>query len=118
MAREVVCEGFCISHSELNGRARSGHLALARQSAMYLAHVVGQLTLSEVAVLFGRDRTTVSHGCINIEDRRDSPLFDLQLDYMEKRLRERMADADRVGLFGGPKSLEQKSVVAYAQRRA
>lgn len=115
MAREVVCEGFCISHSELNGRARSGQLGLARQTAMYLAHVVGQLTLSDVAVLFGRDRTTVSHGCINIEDRRDSPLFDLQLDYMEKRLRERISDARNAGVFDRAGMLERKSVMAYGR---
>lgn len=113
LAREVACEGFNISHSELVGRSRSGSLPLARQTAMYLAHVVGQLTLNDVAVLFGRDRTTVSHACVNIEDRRDSPLFDLQLDYMEKRLRERIHNAEEAGLFDRfappPSALEQKS---------
>ena len=49
--------------------------------------------------VFRRDRTTVSHACVNIEDRRDSPLFDLQLDYMEKRLRERIRGAEEVGPF-------------------
>lgn len=113
MAREVACEGFNISHSDLIGRSRSGCLPLARQTSMYLAHVVGQLTLNEVAILFRRDRTTVSHACVNIEDRRDSPLFDLQLDYMEKRLRERIRGAEEAGLFTPfappPPALEQKS---------
>lgn len=115
LAREVACEGFNISHSELVGRSRSGCLPLARQTAMYLAHVVGQLTLNDVAALFRRDRTTVSHACVNIEDRRDSPLFDLQLDYMEKRLRERIHSAEEAGLFAQvappPPALERKSAV-------
>lgn len=91
MAREIACEAFGVSHAELYGEARGdAHLALARQTAMYLAHVVGQLSLNELAGLFGRDRSTVSHACINIEDRRDSPIFDLQIGYMEKRLRQRI----------------------------
>lgn len=110
MAREVVCEGFCIPHRDLIGRARGGSLVRGRQTAMYLAHIVGQLTLSEVGILFGRDRSTVSHGCIHIEDRRDSPLFDLQLNYMEKRLRERMDDAEQAGIFARLGVPQQKSM--------
>jgi chromosomal replication initiation ATPase DnaA len=114
MAREVVCEGYGISHSELSVRNRGGaHLALARQTTMYLAHVVGQLTLSEVAALCARDRTTVSYGCINIEDRRDSPIFDLQIDYMEKRLRQRINDGQCAGLFSRSTALQRKSAINY-----
>ncbi len=110
MAREVVCEGFGIPHRDLIGRARCGDLVRGRQTAMYLAHVVGQLTLSEVGLLFGRDRSTVSHGCIHIEDRRDSPLFDLQLDYMEKRLRIRLRAAEEAGIFSRLGMVQQKSM--------
>ncbi len=110
MAREIVCEGFCIPHRELIGRDRGSRLVLGRQTAMYLAHVVGQLTLSEVGVLFGRDRSTVSHSCIHIEDRRDSPLFDLQLNYMEKRLHERVANAEQDGIFARLDVGQRKSV--------
>jgi len=117
MAREVVCEGFCIPHRDLIGRARGGGLVRGRQTAMYLAHVVGQLTLSEVGVLFGRDRSTVSHGCIDIEDRRDSPLFDLQLNYMEKRLRERMSNAEQAGIFARLNVVKQKSMDQLEVRR-
>ena len=100
MAKEVVSEAFGLSHASLLARGRGGAAeALGRQCAMYIAHVVGQLSLFEVAIAFGRDRSTVSHACINIEDRRDSPVFDLQLDYMEKRLRERIRRARESGLF-------------------
>ena len=62
------------------GRA---NVALARQVAMYLAHVVCGMTLTDTGRLFGRDRTTVAHACGVIEDRRDDPLFDRALDLLE-----------------------------------
>ncbi len=92
MAREVVCEAYGVPHAALRTDNRLGELALARQTAMYLAHVVGQLTLNEVAGIFERERSTVSHACINIEDRRDGPVFDLQLEFMEKRMRIRLRE--------------------------
>ena len=100
MAKEIVCEAHGLSHVELLGPDRGGaHQAFARQISMYLSHVVGRLTLAEIAQTFDRDRSTVSHACINIEDRRDSPIFDLQIDYMEKRLRDRLMRARRDGVF-------------------
>lgn len=71
------------------GRSRA-QVAFARQIAMYLCHVVGQLSLSEISFAFERDRTTVAHACHAIEDRRDSPIFDGQIEVLEDRLRERL----------------------------
>ena len=56
--------------------------ARARQVAMYLAHVACGLTLTDAGRLFGRDRTTVAHACLIVEDRRDDPLFDRALDLL------------------------------------
>jgi hypothetical protein len=50
---------------------------------MYLVHVTGGLSLSEVARLFDRDRTTVAHACARIEDRRDDAAFDRCLDFLQ-----------------------------------
>jgi chromosomal replication initiation ATPase DnaA len=50
---------------------------------MYLAHVVGGLSMSEISRLFGRDRTTVAHACARVEDRRDDAVFDRSLDFLE-----------------------------------
>jgi hypothetical protein len=33
--------------------------------------------------LFGRDRTTVAHACLIVEDRRDDPVFDRILELLE-----------------------------------
>ena len=110
MSKEVVCEAYRIPHAALLSKDRGGvHLALARQITMYLSHVVGQLTLNEIAEHFGRDRSTVSHACINIEDRRDSPIFDLQLEHMEMLLRARIRSAEKGGAFRANPDLECKS---------
>ncbi len=57
-------------------------IAAARQVAMYLAHVCCGMTLTEVGAMFGRDRTTVAHGCLKVETRRDDPSFDRALDLL------------------------------------
>lgn len=57
-------------------------IATARQIAMYLAHVSCGLSLTDVGRLFGRDRTTVAHGCLRIEIKRDDPLLDRTLDLL------------------------------------
>lgn len=80
----AVGEVFGIAGRDLRrstrGRAR---VALARQVAMYIAHVGCGLSLTETGRLFERDRTTVAHACGVIEDRRDDPLFDRVLDLIE-----------------------------------
>lgn len=63
------------------GRAAS---AQARQVAMYLAHVGCGMTLTEAGWLFGRDRTTVAHACMVVEDKRDDPIWDQMLDLLER----------------------------------
>lgn len=55
-----------------------------RQIAMYVAHVVLRLTLTEIGLAYGRDRTTVSHACKMVEDRRDDPGFDRFVAVVER----------------------------------
>jgi chromosomal replication initiation ATPase DnaA len=62
-------------------------IALARQMAMYLAHVAFGLTFTRVGICFGRDRTTVRHACALIEDRRDDPALEFGLSALEAGLR-------------------------------
>ncbi len=66
---------------------RSKDAALARQTAMYLSHIAFGMSLARVAAAFHRDRTTVSHACHVIEDRREDPRFDAHLDRLEAFLR-------------------------------
>lgn len=64
----------------------SPRTAFARQVAMYLAHVVLGLSLTEVGAIFARDRTTVAHACAMIEDERDDREFDARLDHLERAI--------------------------------
>ncbi|WP_306227316.1 helix-turn-helix domain-containing protein [Bosea beijingensis] len=66
-------------------------IALARQTAMYLAHVAFGLSLTRVGICFGRDRTTVRHACALIEDRRDDPALEFGLCALEAALLAMMA---------------------------
>ncbi len=111
MSKEVVCEAYGLPHAALLAADRGGVVvARARQTAMYLSHVVGRLTLNEAAEEFGRDRSTVSHACINVEDSRDSPVIDLQLEFMEERLRERIKACKQAGLLKRGRLREIKSL--------
>ncbi len=62
------------------GRA---NVALARQVAMYIAHVGCSLSLTEVGELFERDRTTVAHACGVVEQRRDDRRFDDAINLLD-----------------------------------
>lgn len=66
--------------AETRGRAE---VALARQVAMYLAHVACGISLTDVGRMFSRDRTTVAHACAVIEDRRDDQVFDRAIELLE-----------------------------------
>ena len=88
-----ICEGlidiaaalFNVSSKELRrpGRTNLG-VARVRQIAMYVAHCVLQLSMSEVGRGFGRDRTTVLHACHLIEDMRDDEDFERMVVLTEK----------------------------------
>lgn len=83
---------FGVGDRDLQSSSRGrANVALARQTAMYLAHVACELNLTEVGLLFDRDLTTVSHACGLIEDRRDNRVFDHVLDLLERAVRALLA---------------------------
>ena len=61
---------------------------------MDLAHVSCGMSLT-VGAMFGRDRTTVSHGCLKVEYRRDDPVFHRALDLLGWALPTLVTRADR-----------------------
>lgn len=80
----AIGDVFGVPHADLSRQSRGkAPVALARQAAMYLAHVSCGLSLTDVGLIFARDRTTVAHACAVIEDRRDDPVFDRALELME-----------------------------------
>ncbi|MDQ0324558.1 hypothetical protein J2R99_000407 [Rhodopseudomonas julia] len=83
---------FRVERGELrNPRRGVARVAQTRQAAMYLVHVGSGLTLTEVGAHFGRDRTTVAHGCRMIEERRDEPVFDQVMECLEYALKRWMS---------------------------
>ena len=82
---DIVAALFSVSSKELRRPGRTAvPVSRVRQIAMYVAHVVLRLTMSEVGAGFGRDRTTVLHACQVIEDMRDDPEFERLVQMVEK----------------------------------
>ena len=87
LAAGVASYGLGVCSEDILGEPRgSVEVAFARHVAMYLCHAGFQLSLTRVAVAFGRDRSTVSHACHLIEDRREEPHFDLWMSGLEAML--------------------------------
>ena len=81
----AVSQVFGVAQGALNLETRGfADAARAREVAMYLAHVACGLTMTDAGRLFSRDRTTVSHACEVIEDRRDDVNFNHALDLLER----------------------------------
>ncbi|MGC6476549.1 MAG: helix-turn-helix domain-containing protein [Parvibaculales bacterium] len=55
----------------------------ARQISQYLCHIIFSQTLSNIGIIFKRDRTSVSHACQRVEFLRDEAAHDLAIDYLE-----------------------------------
>lgn len=87
VVEQAVAVAFQVPLPELRAPTRrTAPVAFARQVAMYLAHVACGITLTEVGILFGRDRTTVAYACRVVEDHRDDFLFDASLDHLESAI--------------------------------
>ncbi len=88
LIEDIVADVFRIEPAELRAATRGrARIALARQVAMYIAHVGYGLTLTEVGQLFERDRTTVAHACGIVEQRRDIREFDRAVALLEQVVR-------------------------------
>ncbi len=89
LVRQMVALTFGIPAGELCAATRRrAPVAFARQVAMYLTHVAYSMPLAHVGAAFGRDRTTASHACRLVEDRRDDPGLDSLLTALEQGLRQ------------------------------
>lgn len=85
LAREIASAVLCVSMEEIARPNRSvAETCRARHLAIYLAHVVFQVSLSSIAVHFGRDRTSVAHAVRRIEDRRDDEAFEQLVARLER----------------------------------
>ena len=88
MLDQAVLRVFMVASADVWSITRGRpNAALARQVAMYLAHVACGLSLTEVGHVFNRDRTTVAHACGRVEDLRDDLAFDRSLELLEGVMR-------------------------------
>jgi chromosomal replication initiation ATPase DnaA len=88
LAVQLVAVAFGVSPYDVASHRRLGpKVVLARQAAMYLAHIGWSWPLGQVAQAFGRDRATVSMACKLVEDRRQDSDLDRVLDACETALR-------------------------------
>ena len=95
--RDAVCElcertvslALDVPLQQLRAKTRlSPDIAFARQIAMYLAHTIFGLDYTDVGLHFRRDRTTVSHACRLVEDRREEMTIDVMLEQLSALLEE------------------------------
>ncbi|SIR16563.1 dnaA protein helix-turn-helix [Rhizobium sp. RU20A] len=82
MVRSLTVEMLALSADRV--RLRRDSACKVRQIAMYVCHVTLRMPMVEVGLGFGRDRTTVSHACNVVEDRRDEPHFDALISAIER----------------------------------
>jgi chromosomal replication initiation ATPase DnaA len=87
IVESAIAAAFAVPVHELRMASRgAAPIAFARQSAMYLAHVVLGLSYSDVGRTFGRDRTTAAYACRLVEERREDPWIDATLGALEQAL--------------------------------
>ena len=82
---DIAAAFFDVPSRELRKPGRcADDISRVRQIAMYTAHVVLRLSMTDVGRGFARDRTTVMHACHTIENMRDDLEFDAMIIRMEK----------------------------------
>ena len=85
LAREITGAVFAVPVAAIEQPTRATiETSDARHIAMYIAHVVFQVSLATMAGEFGRDRSSVAYAVRRIEDGRDDPAFDATIDRIER----------------------------------
>ena len=85
LAREITGAIFAVPVTAIEKSTRATLEASdARHTAMYIAHVVFQVSLAAMAGEFGRDRSSVTYAVRRIEDERDDPVFDATIERIEQ----------------------------------
>ena len=82
---DITAALFNVSSKDIRKPGRSSlSVSRVRQVAMYVAHVVLRLNMTDIGKAFGRDRTTVLYACHLIEDLRDDEDFDKVITTTER----------------------------------
>ncbi len=96
LAAEVAGYALDVPAEQILDLRRGGPpVTFARHVAFYLSHIALQMSLARIAFVTGRDRATIAYAVRTIEDRRDTPHFDLWIDSLETMLRHAPAPTRR-----------------------
>jgi chromosomal replication initiation ATPase DnaA len=89
LTQAIVAQIYAVTVAEMRGPTRGRPLAArARQIAIALARTVFDMSQKQLAVEFGRDRSTVCHACNLIARlREEDEEFDSAMRWMESHLR-------------------------------
>jgi chromosomal replication initiation ATPase DnaA len=88
LVQMAVAEVTGVGLAEIGSDKRGGpNTAFARQMAMYLCHLVFEMSARRVGDAFGRDRATVRHALNRIEELRENRELDRTLNWLEAMLR-------------------------------
>lgn len=94
LLKSVAAERRVPLYQILSSERGPNAAAHARQMAMYLVHVLLGRPQDVVGEIFGRQRTTVHHACRSIEDLRDVPAVDEQIERIETRFARALSVAE------------------------
>jgi len=87
LCERTVSLALDVPLARLQSKTRlNADVALARQVAMYLCNTIFSIPYTEVGLHFQRDRTTVTHACKLVEDKRDDMAFDVMVCQLEALL--------------------------------
>jgi chromosomal replication initiation ATPase DnaA len=88
LAQAVVASALGVALDEMRTRTRKTQPQQARQLATYLARVVFEIGLRELAAETGRSPGTVFHACKQVEHRRGEADYDRTVNFLEHQLRQ------------------------------
>ncbi len=87
---EAVAQYYSISVEDMKGPRRNREITVPRQIAMFLCREIGSVSFPHIGDAFGRDHSTIQHGCDRIsEERRQNPALDTVLKDLTRQLQER-----------------------------
>jgi len=88
MTQIVVAHAYGVPLDDIRAPSRGAkQAALARQVAMYLAHIVFAMSMRDVARGFGRKHSTCCHAIQRVEALREDPELNRTLGWLESTLR-------------------------------
>jgi len=89
IAKAIVAKIYGVNVKDLRSRRRKdARTALARQIAMYLSHIVLEMSFAEIGLAFRRSRSTACYALRHVEDMREDMELDSTLLQLEVLLRQ------------------------------